>query len=91
MYDPTHNTNGYTPPASTAQALATYADVESRFSLKDLLRIFWQRLWIVALVVLVSVGTAVGASLSQEPVYEASAKLLLGQKSGEDVQAVNLP
>lgn len=90
MYDPTHKTNDYTSPASTAQASATYADVESRFSLKDLLRIFWQRLWIVALVVLVAVGAAVGASLLQEPVYEASAKLLLGQKSGEDAQAVNL-
>src|SRR5688572_13676089 len=89
MYDPTHNTNDYTSPMSAAQAAAAY-DVESRFSMKDLLRIFWRRLWIVVMVVLIAVGTATGASLAQEPVYEASTKLLLGQDPSKDAAAANL-
>jgi capsular polysaccharide biosynthesis protein len=89
MYDPTHNTNDYTSPMSAAQAAAAY-DVESRFSMKDLLRIFWRRLWIVVMVVLIAVGTATGASLAQEPVYEASTKLLLGQEPSKDAAVANL-
>lgn len=53
---------------------------ESLFSLKDIFRIIWRRLWIVVLMPLVCVGVAVGLSLSQTPVYEASAKLLVGQE-----------
>jgi uncharacterized protein involved in exopolysaccharide biosynthesis len=53
---------------------------ESPFSLKDIFRIIWRRLWIVVLMPLVCVGVAVGLSLSQTPVYEASAKLLVGQE-----------
>ena len=53
---------------------------ESPFSLKDMFRIIWRRLWIVVLMPLVCVGVAVGLSLSQTPVYEASAKLLVGQE-----------
>jgi capsular polysaccharide biosynthesis protein len=57
---------------------------ESTFSLRDVFRIVWQRLWIVALVTLVCVGTALGLSLNQTPTYEASAKLLVGQEPGKD-------
>ena len=89
MYDPTHNGNEHTIPTGATQASAPYADVESPFSLKDLVRIFLHRLWVIVLVVLVLVGTAVGLSLSQEPEYEASTKLLLGQQSDEAAQ-VNL-
>lgn len=90
MYDPTHNNLNYTAPASAMQASTPYVDAEGHLSLRDLLRIFWQRLWIVVLVVLVSVGAAVGASLSQDPVYEASTSLLLGQKADENAPVVNL-
>lgn len=53
---------------------------ESPYSLKDIFRIVWKRLWIVVLMPLVCVGAAVGFSLSQTPVYEASARLLVGQE-----------
>ncbi len=57
---------------------------DTSFSIKDVFRIVWKRLWIVALVTLVCVGTATGLSLTQTPVYEASAKLLVGQEPGKD-------
>jgi capsular polysaccharide biosynthesis protein len=56
---------------------------ESTFSLRDIFRIVWQRLWIIALVTLVCVGTAMGLSLTQTPIYQASAKLLVGQEPGK--------
>lgn len=90
MYDPTYYSSNHVAQASGTQAPAPYVEPENQLSLKDLLRIFWQRLWIVVLVMVVSVGAAVGASLSQEPVYEPPAKLLLGQNAGEDEQVANL-
>jgi capsular polysaccharide biosynthesis protein len=90
MYDPRHDSKERTVPTDATQASATYAGVEGYFSLRDVLQIFWRRLWIVILVVLVFVGTAVGASLSQTPVYEASAKLWLGQKQSQDQVQPNL-
>jgi capsular polysaccharide biosynthesis protein len=89
MYDPMHNSNERTVRTSATQEAATYTEVESYISLKDLLHIFWRRLWIVILITFVVVGSAVGASLGQKPVYEASTKLLLGQTSQDEPQ-VNL-
>ena len=58
---------------------------ESPFSLKDIFQVVWKRIWIVVLVPLVCVGAAVGFSLSQTPIYEAQARLLVGQEPvGED-------
>ncbi len=53
---------------------------EAPYSLKDISRIIWKRLWIIVLMPLVCVGAAVGFSLYQTPIYEASAKLLVGQE-----------
>ena len=53
---------------------------ESPYSLKDIFGIVWKRLWIVVLMPLVCVAAALGFSLTQTPVYEASAKLLVGQE-----------
>jgi capsular polysaccharide biosynthesis protein len=90
MYDPMHNSsNERTAPTSATQEAATYGEVGSYLSLKDLLHIFWRRLWIVIMITFVVVGSAVGFSLGQKPVYEASTRLLLGQKSGQEPQ-VNL-
>jgi len=63
---------------------------ESPYSLKDIVRIVWKRLWIVVLVPLVCVGTAVGFSLTQTPVYEASSKLLVGQDPASSGQQLPL-
>ncbi len=53
---------------------------ESPYSLNDIFRVLWKRLWIVMLVPLVCVGTAVAFSLSQTPVYEANAQLVVVQE-----------
>ena len=49
---------------------------------RDLLLALWRNLWVIALTVLVSAAAAVGLSLVQQPVYEASIKVLVGQESG---------
>lgn len=67
-----------------------FAAGESPYSLKDIFRVVWKRLWIVVLVPLVCVGTAVAFSLTQTPVYEASAKLLVGQEPPESEQQLPL-
>jgi capsular polysaccharide biosynthesis protein len=90
MYDPTHNSNERTVSRDVPQVLATYAETQPYLTLREILRVLWKRAWIIALVALVLVGTALGASLVQTPVYEASAKLLLGQKQDENQLPSNL-
>jgi capsular polysaccharide biosynthesis protein len=55
---------------------------EDALSIRDLFRTIWQRLWIIVLVALLFVGAAVGFGLYQTPMYEASIKVLVGQKQG---------
>ena len=59
---------------------------ELSYSPNDLFRVVWKRLWVVALVTSVCLGTAVGFGFTQTPVYVASAKLLVGQEPGNDQQ-----
>lgn len=47
-------------------------------SLGDLFRVIWKRLWVIALIAVLSTGAAVGYSLGQTPIYEASIKILVG-------------
>jgi capsular polysaccharide biosynthesis protein len=49
-------------------------------SLQDFLQVIRSRFWVVALVTVVLVGAAVGLSLVQTPMYEASIKILVGQE-----------
>jgi capsular polysaccharide biosynthesis protein len=49
-----------------------------------ILQILRRRMWIIVLVAVVVTGSAVGFSLYQTPTYEASAKILVGQKSTGD-------
>ncbi len=53
--------------------------------LGDLLRIVWKRMWVVLLVAVVLTSAVVGVSLGQTPEYEASIKILVGQKQGSEV------
>ena len=53
---------------------------EAPYSLRDISQIIWKRLWIIVLMPLVCISAAVGFSLFQTPVYEASTKLLVGQE-----------
>ena len=48
------------------------------------LLVLWRRLWIILLSVLLLIGGAVGVGLLQTPLYEASIKILVGQKSQND-------
>jgi len=90
MYDPTHNSNERAVPRDFPQTLAPYAETQRYLTVREVLQILWKRAWVIVLVAVVLVGTAVGASLVQAPVYEASAKLLLGQKQTEDQLPTNL-
>ena len=94
MYDPEReNMEHPAAPKGATQTSATRvgaADGEQLLSLRDVLRTVWKRLWVVVLVALVFVGAAVGLSLLQTPVYEASAKVLVSQELGGDAQAGNL-
>ncbi len=47
--------------------------------IKGLLRVLWRRLLLIVLVATQCVGVAIGLSLLQTPVYEASIKVLVGQ------------
>jgi capsular exopolysaccharide synthesis family protein len=51
-------------------------------SLRDVLPVIRRRLWIISLVAVVLTGAAVGFSVAQTPMYEASIKILVGQERG---------
>ncbi len=52
---------------------------EHILSLGSLFRVLWKRLWLIALVVIIVVGAALGLSLAWPPTYKASIKLFIGQ------------
>ena len=54
------------------------SDAQGSFSPRNIRRAILRRLWIVLLVVLIFLGTTLGISLWQTPVYEASARLAVG-------------
>jgi capsular polysaccharide biosynthesis protein len=73
----------------TTNNTATYAETpegQQPLSVRDLADIIRKRLWIVILVPLVLVGTAVAFSFLQTPVYEASARVQVGLEPGVDAQ-----
>jgi capsular exopolysaccharide synthesis family protein len=51
-------------------------------SLQDILLVIRRRLWVISVVAVVLAGAAVGFSMAQTPVYEASTKILVGQDRG---------
>jgi len=66
-------------------------------SFGNLFRVVWKRLWVIVLVTVLLTGAAVGYSLGQTPIYEASIKILVGQEQrtseapsqlGSDVQGL---
>jgi capsular polysaccharide biosynthesis protein len=62
----------------------TRAD-ELFLSQADLARIMRRRLWVIALVGFIFAGLAAGFSFVQTPTYEASIKVLIGQKQSSDI------
>ncbi len=55
------------------------SDAQAPFSLRDVRRAILRWLWVVLLVELVFMGATLGITLWQTPVYEASAKLMVGE------------
>jgi capsular polysaccharide biosynthesis protein len=53
---------------------------ENLLSLGTVLHVLWTRLWVIVLIATLFTGAAVGHSLMQPPQYEASIKLLVGEK-----------
>jgi capsular polysaccharide biosynthesis protein len=66
----------YTPPAQN----------EEFFSVADMTRAVRKRLWMVVLIPLLAVGAAVGVSLLQPPVYEATATVVVSPREGANQQ-----
>ena len=54
---------------------------ENAFTPEGIVQVLLRRLWTIVLVALVLTGSALGFSLAQTPTYEASIKILIGQKS----------
>jgi capsular polysaccharide biosynthesis protein len=61
------------------------AEGEHVLTLRDLLYVVQRYLWALLLVPFVVVGMGVGYTLLQTPTYEASIKILVGQKQGSSV------
>ena len=59
------------------------AEDEAFVSIADTARSARRRLWIVILLPLLTVGAAIGASLLQQPVYEASAEVVVSPREGQ--------
>jgi capsular polysaccharide biosynthesis protein len=77
--------NRYPAPVGTEPAPGMPAGAgegEYVLSLADLFGVIRRRLWIILLVAGVLTGAAVGFSLAQTPMYEASIKMLVGQERG---------
>ncbi len=64
------------------RVLTDAAEGEYVLSLIDFLWVIWRRLWVILLMATVLTGAAVGFSLAQTPMYEASITILIGQERG---------
>jgi capsular exopolysaccharide synthesis family protein len=69
-------------PELESEMSARTAEDEYIFSLRDIILVIRRRLWVISVVAVVLTGAAVGFSLAQTPVYEASIKILVGQERG---------
>src|SRR5215204_6326434 len=49
--------------------------------LRSILQTLWRRLWVVACVMILVTGTAVGISFLRTPQYEATTKIMIGQEN----------
>lgn len=56
------------------------AESEHVLPLVDLLGVIWRRLWVIVLITILVVGAALVFSLTRTPSYEASIKVLIGQR-----------
>jgi polysaccharide biosynthesis transport protein len=59
-----------------------HAEDDYVISLRDVFRILWTQAWLIILVGVLALGSAVGLSLLQTPQYQSSITLLVGQERG---------
>jgi capsular polysaccharide biosynthesis protein len=71
----------YSEPNVTVQT----SEYEYVPPIRDILRTFRKRAWVIALVLILCLGASLGFSLVQKPVYESSIKILVGQERKADV------
>jgi capsular polysaccharide biosynthesis protein len=64
---------------ATQMSIESVEDEDTVY-VEDFLRVIWRRLWVIALMAILFTGAAVGFSITQTPVYEASIKILVGQE-----------
>lgn len=89
LHNPRLNGRGHTPMTEPrvypdyALSGETHQD-QPIFSQGDPIQVIWRRLWTILVVGLVFAGVAAGFSVTQIPTYEASVKLLIGQKQASD-------
>jgi capsular polysaccharide biosynthesis protein len=59
-------------------------------SVRDLLGVLWRRLWVILLAALLLAGAVAVFDLLQTPTYEATIKVLVGQKQDSNMPTSNL-
>lgn len=57
---------------------------EYALSPAGVVRVIWQRVWLVALVAILVSGASAGFSLSQPPLYQSSVQLMVGQEENDE-------
>ena len=67
-------------PEHRQRFYSLYGERDDTLSLREIFRIISDRLWVIAIVVMVCVGMAVGFGLAQTPMYESSSTILIGQR-----------
>lgn len=75
---------GFASPPDGALGETRHEGAHEGSSLVDPIQVIRRRLWVIALVTIVVSAAALGFSLLQQPTYEASVKLLVGQERGGD-------
>jgi capsular polysaccharide biosynthesis protein len=83
--NPTRNVNRVMVEAAPGALVRADQDAEYMVPVQGLLQVIRQRLWVIVLTAVVLTGFGIGFSLMQKPVYEASIKVLIGQKPGSEV------
>ena len=69
-------------PRRGTSGLGEFSEEELILQAGDIFKVIRRRLWIILLMMVVFVGAAVGYSLQQTPLYQASITILVGQDQG---------
>jgi capsular polysaccharide biosynthesis protein len=80
-------------PEQGTRSSEGYSQGEIVLPVADIFQVVRRRFWVILLVITVCVGGAVGYSVQQQPLYQASIKVLIGQDQGllkDPAQAANL-